>query len=136
MKLEAGRALPVVSRRITGTVMFSRQYAGTNPVHTETAMAERQGMPAPVATGQISAAYIQEAFVQLLGEAMFRGSLMDVRFRRPVFLGDVLTTRGRIEEVRDEGAGRRVVISAACVNQDGVEVTVAHVEATVQAGVS
>ena len=132
MRIELGHLLPVITRTVTPTVMFSRQWAGTNPVHTDREVASRQGMRAPVATGQLSAAYIQETCVQLLGEAMFRGSVMEVWFRRPVHLYDVLTTHGRVEEVREEPLGRRVIIKAACLNQDGEEVTRAHVEAFVR----
>ncbi len=124
-----GQELPSVQRAVPALVMFSRQWAGTNPVHWDPSMAARHGMPAPVVTGQVSAALIQQACVQLLGEAMFRGSVMDVRFRRPVYLNDVLTAGGRVTEVRPEGPGQRVVIEAWCRNQDGAEVTAARVEA-------
>ena len=108
--------------------MFSRQWAGTNPVHTDDAVAAKQGMPAPVATGQLSAAYIQESCVQLLGERMFRNAVMEVWFKRPVYLNDELTVRGHVAEVREEGMGSRIIVQAECLNQAGVAVTVARVE--------
>ncbi len=125
----AGQELPAIQRSVPAVIMFSRQWAGTNPVHWDAAMAARQGMKAPVVTGQLSAALIQMACVELLGEAMWRGSIMDVRFRRPVFLDDTLTAGGRIAEVRPEGGEQRVVIQAWVKNQKGDEVTTAQVEA-------
>ena len=127
-RLQVGQAIPEIRRRVSSLVMFSRQWAGTNPVHTDDAVAAKQGMPAPVATGQLSAAYIQESCVQLLGERMFRNAVMEVWFKRPVYLNDELTVRGHVAEVREEGMGSRIIVQAECLNQAGVAVTVARVE--------
>ncbi|MEE9286076.1 MAG: MaoC family dehydratase [Dehalococcoidia bacterium] len=132
--MRVGRQLPAVQLTVSPLVMFSRQWAGTNPVHWDPEVASRQGMDAPVATGQLSAALIQQSCVTLLGEAMFRGSVFEVRFRRPVHVNDVLTAGGAITEVSTQPQGVRVVVSAWCRNQDGVEVTTARVEALVRDG--
>ncbi len=129
--IQVGLELTAVELTVTPLVMFSRQWAGTNPVHWDPDVASRQGMDAPVATGQISAALIQQSCVALLGEAMFRGSVMDVRFRQPVHLNDVLTAGGEVTEAAPEAGGLRVVVNAWCRNQKGVDVTTARVEALV-----
>ncbi|MBI3742878.1 MAG: MaoC family dehydratase [Chloroflexi bacterium] len=128
---DVGQALPEIVRTVTAEVMYSRQWAGTNPVHSDPKSAARQGMKAPVVTGQLSAAYIQEACVAFFGEAMWRGSVMDVSFKRPVYLGDTLTAGGRVESVSPEGGRRRVVVAAWARNQKGEEVTTVRAEAVV-----
>ena len=127
--IQVGLALPAVELTVTPLVMFSRQWAGTNPVHWDPDVASSQGMDAPVATGQISAALIQQSCVELFGEAMFRGSVIDVRFRQPVHLNDVLIAGGEVTETAPEADGMRVVVKAWCRNQKGVDVTTARVEA-------
>lgn len=130
-EIHVGQEMPSFQRTITGMIMRTRQWHGTNIVHSDPAMAARQGMKSPPATGQISAAYIQEMCVNFLGEAMFRNSLIDARFRRPVYENERLTIGGRVEEATAQAGGKKVVIHAWCKNQDGVEVTTARIEAFV-----
>ncbi len=127
--VRAGQELPGFQRTITGMIMRTRQWHGTNIVHSDPAMAARQGMKSPPATGQISAAYIQEMCVAFLGEAMFRNSLLDMRFRRPVYENERLAIGGRVEEATAQAGGKKVVIQAWAKNQEGVEVTTARIEA-------
>ncbi|MBM4406820.1 MAG: hypothetical protein FJ039_11730 [Chloroflexi bacterium] len=127
--VHAGQELPGFQRAITGMIMRTRQWHGTNIVHSDPAMAARQGMKKPPATGQISAAYIQEMCVAFLGEAMFFNSLLDVRFRRPVFEDERLAIGGTVAEVTPQPGGKKIAIHAWAKNQDGVEVTTARIEA-------
>jgi acyl dehydratase len=131
LKLQVGEALPGFERTITATIMFSRQYHGSNVVHSNPELAKVAGLKAPVATGQISAAYIQEMCVRAFGEAMFRGSVLDVRFRRPAYLNDTLAIGGEITEVREVEGGRRVFADAWARNAQGEDVTRVRVEVSV-----
>lgn len=127
----AGTPLPGFERTVTGFIMRTRQWHSTNTVHSDPAMAARVGLKAPAATGQISAAWIQEMCIAAFGEAMFHGSVIDVRFRRPVHENDRLAIGGEIAEVLEQPAGRRLVVNAWARNAAGEDVTRARVEVTV-----
>ncbi len=126
-----GTTLPPLTRTVAPVVMKSRQWTGTNPVHADEELARRQGFAKPIATGQISAAYIQEMCIRFFGEAFFYNASIDVRFVRPVFMGDTLTTGGVVREKTLEGSGLRFTVDAWCQNEQREQVTVAVVHAVV-----
>ena len=128
-----GTLLPGFRHTVTGMIMRTRQWHGSNIVHSDPAMAARQGLQNPPATGQISASYIQRMCVSYFGRAIFEGSVFDVRFRAPVFEGDTLTVGGEVLEVIRRPEMSRVVIEAWCRNDQGVDVTRARVEVNVPA---
>jgi acyl dehydratase len=127
----AGQELPGFEHTITGMVMRTRQWHGVNVVHSSKEEAAKHGYKSPPATGQISAAYIQRMCVDFFGEAMFNRSVLDVRFRAPVFEDDTLAVGGRITEVIPQVDGRKVVAEAWCRNGDGLEVTRARIEVVI-----
>ena len=68
------------------------------------------------------------AGVYLPGETCLLHSV-DAKFVKPVYIGDVLTVTGKVQEVNE--TFHTVMIKAVITNQDGVKVT----RGTIQAGV-
>ena len=125
---QPGQELPGFEHTVTGMVMRTRQWHGLNVVHSSKEEAARQGLQRPPATGQISAAYIQRMCVDFFGEAMFGRSVLDMRFRAPVYEDDTLTVGGKVTEVLAQVDGKKVVAEAWCRNREGIDVTKAHIE--------
>ncbi len=100
-----------------------------NPLHCDEAFAKARGYKGRVAYGMLAASlYSTLAGVYLPGRDCLLHEV-DVKFKKPVFIGDTLTVTGTVKDV-SEALGR-VEIEARTVNQDGAVVN----KAVIQAGV-
>lgn len=120
-----GTALPTFSRTVTSAIINSRQWAGTNPIHVDTAIAKAQGFERPIATGHILSAYMQEACIRFFGEHFFCDATIDVRFIHPFFLNDTVTIGGVIKSAKKEAGGVRFTADLWCTNEQSEKVAVA-----------
>jgi acyl dehydratase len=98
--------------------------AGSNPIHYDEEFAEKAGLPAPIATGVMSSAFLSEMLTRAFGVEWIRGGAMDVRFIRPIYAGDTVTAHGRITAKTEAGTGVRVALNVWCDTQRGEPVTV------------
>jgi acyl dehydratase len=129
-----GRELPGFEHTVTRMIVRSRQWHGTNPVHSDPDVAARQGFRRPPATGQISAAYVQRMCVEFFGEHLFSHSRLKVLFRKPVHEDDRLTIGGRVVDERPCDGGQKVIAECWCRNAEGEDVTRVGVEVLVPSG--
>ncbi len=84
-----------------------RQYAEItddfNPIHLDAEFAEKTPMQGVIAHGTMSMNLIWQAITGTFGMDAAAGAELDIRFIRPVRLGDVVTAGG---ETSSEGSGR------------------------------
>ena len=126
---------PGVTESCTVTVteeMMDKFYAITgdnSPIHMDAEYAAGRGYPGRVVYGMLGASFLSTlAGVYLPGEhCLLHG--MELKFAKPVFIGDTLTVTGVVDEVND--TFREITIKASIVNQHGKKVTRAVVKAGV-----
>lgn len=100
-----------------------------NPLHCDEDFAKARGYKGRVAYGMLAASlYSTLAGVYLPGRDCLLHEV-DVKFKKPVFVGDTLTVTGVVRDV--SAALGRVEVEGKTVNQDGVTVN----KAVIQAGV-
>lgn len=124
--LEPGKILPLeLEKDMLIQLMRSRAWGGSNPLHWDAEFAQERGFPAPVATGQMSSAYLAQLCVECFGTAMFSDSTLAVKFISPIYAGDHLTIGGRVSDLKSQGDRTRVEVDLWCNRQDGTTATVA-----------
>lgn len=127
---------PGVTESFTVTIteeMMAQFYAITgdnSPIHMDADYAAGRGYPGRVVYGMLGASFLSTlAGVYLPGEhCLLHG--VDLKFAKPIFIGDTLTVTGVVDEVND--TFREIAIKASIVNQDGKKVT----RAVIRAGVA
>lgn len=98
-------------RDITGDV---------NPLHNDEDYARGRGYSGRVAFGMLCAGFYSTlAGVYLPGEYCLLHEV-DSKFKKPVYIGDVLTVSGKVTDVQE--AYGRIEIDARIVNQNGATV--------------
>jgi len=114
---------PVV-KQMTIERMGRPLMAGNNPIHFDAEFARQSGLPAPIATGVMSSAYLSELLTKAFGVEWIRSGRMDVKFIRPIYAGDTVTARGRVTGTTETSSGVRVALHIWCETQRGEPVTV------------
>lgn len=112
---------PVVAHAITHEHVdrYAELSGDRNPLHTDADFARAAGFDGVIAHGPIGLQAVFEAVARWLGaDAVPPGVRIDVLFRAPVGIGDVLTCRG--EEI-EEHAGD-VLVRVRCRDAAGREV--------------
>lgn len=99
---------------------FARATGDSNPVHLDEAFAATTSFGRRIAHGMLGASYISA----VLGTRMpGPGSIylsQSLRFVRPIFLGDTVTTRVEILTIRPDKP--IVTVRTTCTNQEGAVV--------------
>lgn len=107
--------LPAVDR--TRLALFAGASGDHNPIHIDTDMARRSGMPDVFAQGMLGMAWLGRLLTGWAPQAQLRR--FDVRFQGITHLGNAMRCSGRvIEKIEAEGE-RRVRIEVQSVNQFG-----------------
>ena len=88
-----------------------------NPMHVDDEFAKNAGYPGVFAHGMLSMGYLAEFLVQAGGVGAIRR--FKTRFAKLTWPGDVITCRGRVTRVADEGGERRVECEIWSENQAG-----------------
>jgi acyl dehydratase len=96
-------------------------YSGVRPrsIHTDPAWAHAKGFRTTLAQGMMSTAYASEMMTRFLGPGFLKGGTLSMTFLKPVYAGDRLTVRGRVQESRPEGSTARVTVEIWIENQHG-----------------
>ena len=88
-----------------------------NPMHLDDEFARNAGHPGVFAHGMLSMGYLGELLVRAVGVGGVRR--FKTRFARLTWPGDVITCRGTVTAVRDEGEHRVLECDIWTENQDG-----------------
>lgn len=123
-ELTVGLELEPVVKHMSLEKMSRPLMSGSNPIHFDPEFAKKAGLPAPIATGVMSSAYLCEMLAKAFGVEWIRGGFLDVKFIRPIYAGDTVTARGRITGTMETSTGMRVSLDVWCETQRGEPVTV------------
>jgi acyl dehydratase len=123
-ELAVGQEIAPAVKQLTLERMSRPLMTGSNPIHYDPAFARNAGLPAPIATGVMSSAFLSEMLTNAFGVEWIRGGSMDVKFIRPIYAGDTVTARGRITGKSATSTGMRIALDIWCETQRGEPVTV------------
>lgn len=123
-ELAVGQEIAPVVKRMRLEQMSRPLMAGSNPIHYDPEFAKKAGLPAPIATGVMSSAFLSEMLTIAFGVDWVRGGSMDVKFIRPIYAGDTVTGRGRLTGKSETSTGVRLALDIWCETQRGEPVTV------------
>jgi acyl dehydratase len=102
---------------VTDFVRYQGASGDMNPIHHDSAFAEKSGYPTPFAVGMLQAGILATYVTDWLGAENIRR--FRVQFREQAWPGDVLTYTGTITAEREEGGERLVDVELACTRQTG-----------------
>ena len=122
--LAIGQEIEPTVKRMTLARMSRPLMAGGNPIHDDPVFARNAGLPAPIATGVLSSAFLSEMLTKAFGIEWMRSGSIDVKFIRPIYAGDTVTARGRITGRSETSTGVRIALEIWCETQRGELVTV------------
>jgi acyl dehydratase len=88
-----------------------------NPMHTDDEFARAAGHPGVFAHGMLSMGWLGQLLVQAGGVGSIRR--FKTRFAKLTWPGELITCRGRVVRIADEGAERLVECEIWTENQDG-----------------
>ncbi len=119
-QLKEGAGAP--TRRVgpltrTDFVRYQGASGDMNPVHHDEAFAKGAGYDAPLGVGMFHAGVLATWATDWLGPANVRA--FKVRWKEPVFPGDVLVFSGRVTRQYEAQGERRVDLELACTREGG-----------------
>jgi len=119
-ELEPGATAP--ERRVgpltrTDFVRYQGASGDMNPVHHDEVFARAAGYDAPLGVGMFHAGVMATWATDWLGPENVRG--FKVRWKEPVWPGDVLTIGGRVAKRTEKDGERRVEVEIVCTRQTG-----------------
>jgi acyl dehydratase len=121
-KHEVGCQLAGLEKRITFETM--RNYSGGKGIHAQEDVGKETGLGGALVQGGQLVAYLNQMMTTNFGEDYLRGGDISVSFIKPVRPGDVISTKGIVQEIRPEGARSRVVCEVWLETQAGEKTTV------------
>jgi len=94
---------PALIKKISIEQMYVFSFGVPN-IHTDRAIAQEMGLPAPIAQGLMSTGYLSQLLVNFFGADWFESGWISHAFVNSVFAGDTLTVQGKIRESREVDA--------------------------------
>ena len=118
-EMVVGQELPSVLKVIS--LENLRLFSGwpVRTMHTDWEIAKKSGLPAPIAQGLMSQAFISEICTSFFGKSWFETGRLDVRFVSYTVPGDRILVKGVVKEKAAEGASVRLACDVWCENQSG-----------------
>ncbi|MNX77188.1 bifunctional enoyl-CoA hydratase/phosphate acetyltransferase [compost metagenome] len=107
--------LPAVNR--TALALFAGASGDHNPIHIDTDMARRSGMPDVFAQGMLGMAWLGRVLTQWAPQSRLRH--FEARFQGITHLGNAMRCSGRIVEKTERNGERGVCIELQSTNQFG-----------------
>lgn len=100
--------------------LFAEASGDYNPLHLDEEYANKSIFKKRIAHGMLSAAYISSVLgTQLPGEGSIYMS-QSLKFIKPVFIGDEITTEVKITNI----VNRKAYLETVCINQNNEKVTI------------
>ena len=126
----AGEEVAPLARTIT--IEMCQAFSGPDKnYHTDREMAQALGFPDIVVQGMMAICFVAELMGHAFGLGWHLAGKLDVRLVNVVWVGDVITTRGKVREEAVEGAKRRVHLDVWCEKADGTKALVGSASALV-----
>jgi acyl dehydratase len=97
------------------------KYAGAsgdfNPLHYEEAVSKKAGFEQLIAQGALIMGFVGQALTGWVDNKYLR--MMKVRFVKPTYLGDSITVKGEVVEIKDNSKEKIVVSELVAMDQNG-----------------
>ncbi len=93
-------------------------------IHNSPEYAKSHGLPAPIADGVITTAWVEAELREMFGRGYLRGGKIATKYLKPVFAGDTVTIKMTLKEKIPQGSATRFVLDISCFNQKGDLLTV------------
>jgi acyl dehydratase len=117
--MNVGQKLPPVQKDVSfENIRLFSMWSNRN-IHTDWEVAIKGGLPAPIAQGLMSHAYLCEMLTRFFGKNWLQGGRIDVKFIRYTLPGDVVTAMGVIKEKIEEGSAVRFNCEVWCESLSG-----------------
>jgi acyl dehydratase len=122
--MDIGQMLPPVQKDVTfENIRLFSMWSNRN-IHTDWEIAIKGGLPAPIAQGLMSHAYLCEMLTRFFGKNWLQCGKIDVKFIRYTLPGDVVTARGVVKEKTEEGSAVRFNCEIWCESLSGEKTVV------------
>ena len=122
--MDVGQMLPPVQKDVTfENIRLFSMWSNRN-IHTDWEIAIKGGLPAPIAQGLMSHAYLGEMLTRFFGKNWLQGGKIDVKFIRYTLPGDVVTTGGIVKEKIKAGSAVRFNCDIWCESLSGEKTVV------------
>lgn len=100
-------------------------------IHTDPARAKELGLTRPIASGQMSFAYLNELLSRTFGIDFRQGGQLSVTFLKPVYDGDTVTAHGVVQEKESVGGRTKLRLQVWMENQEGIKTCAGEAEVVV-----
>ena len=123
--MRVGHSLHSIEKKVVQEDVntYAKASGDHNPLHWDPDFAENATHYGRiVAHGMLVLAYISEMMTKEFGIDWVGSGRLKVRFRSPVYPGDVVETFGQVVKLEREGSGIRVNCNVGCRKSDGEEV--------------
>ncbi len=100
-----------------------------NPIHVDIEFAKKTPFKGTIAPGYQYMAYISELMARDFGRGWYLGGKLELRLVKIVRPGDLLTTRAKVVDKKEEEGEKIVVCEVRVANQDNEDVIVGTAEA-------
>lgn len=143
VELQVGDRLVPVNKRVTQEKINRFEAAGRAlitagevlpapaNIHTDAERARQMGLEQPIASGQMSFAYIHEMLAGQFGEDFRRGGKLSATFRKPVYGGDTVTAFGVVTKRTVSDQRTTLTLAVWLQNQIGEKTSVGTAEVTI-----
>ena len=109
--------------------MFSLLSEDMNPMHIDSTYARSKGFENRVVYGMLTACFYSTLVGMYLPGKFCLLQGIDIKFIKPVYVGDSLTITGRINYINQ--SYKQIELKAIIVNQAGIKVSVANIKSGV-----
>ena len=97
-------------------------------IHTDAARAKELGLTRPIASGQMSFAYLNELLSRAFGIDFRQGGQLSVTFLKPVYDGDTVTAHGVVQEKQTVNGRTNLRLQVWLENQEAVKTCAGEAE--------
>ncbi len=118
-KTEVGAALPEIAAQFR---LEDFKKGDAKNIHTDMEAAQREGLPAPVATGPQVAALLFRQLRMAFGQGWIEGGKCSLRFLRPVYVNEFCVARGSVTQREPAENGVRLHCEIWIENPKGQKV--------------
>lgn len=124
--MQKGEKLPGVEKLVTKEKIAQYAHASGdfNPVHLDEEFAAGTPFGRTIAHGMLILAFLSEMMTRAFQRQWLEGSRLKVRFKAPVYPGDVVTTFGEVKDIQELNGARYATCTVGCRNQRGEEVII------------
>ena len=106
--------------------LFLELSGDINPLHNDEEFALSQGYQSKVVYGLLTTSFVSKLVGVLLPGKYCLIQGIDLKYSRPVYVGDILIIKGIVDELHE--SVKRAVIKVAIINQDEKKVVKGKVE--------